>query len=103
MKKTTYTAAILATALFSDCAFTEMDNAGDVLHINCTVSASSGTPYAVVHSEPQGTESDVLCGREMIGSPTFNPYDRVRDDRLDPLVGCPRNSVWYCFFSTMSP
>ena len=81
MNKTTYTAAIIAAALFSGSALAETDIVGDVLHGNGTVSTSSSTPYVVVHSRPQGTESEILCGRKEIGSSAFNPYERVRDDR----------------------
>ena len=35
MKKTTYTGAIIAAALFSGTAFAETDIVGDVLHGNC--------------------------------------------------------------------
>lgn len=81
MNKTTYTAGIIAAALFSVYAFAETVFVGDVVHRNGAVSTASSTPYVVVHSRPQGAESDILCGREEIGPPVFNPYERVRDDR----------------------
>jgi len=81
MNKTTYTAGIIAAALFSGSAFAETDIVGDVVHGNGAVSTRSSTACGVVHSRPQGTESDILCGRKEIGSSAFNPYERVRDDR----------------------
>ncbi len=80
MKKTTYTAAILA-ALFSGAAFAEMDNVDDVLYGNGEVQASTSTPYVSAHSGPQGTEGDVLYGGEEIKSSAFSPYERVSNDR----------------------
>ena len=81
MKKTTYTAAILATALFSGAAFAEMDNVDDVLHGTGSVAASPSTPYVFVNSGPQGIEDDVLYGNKEIGTSDFSPYERVSDDR----------------------
>ena len=81
MKKTTYTAAILAAALFSGAAFAEMDNVDDVLTGNGSVSASPSTPYVFVNSGPQGIEDDVIYGKKEIGSSEFSPYERVSEDR----------------------
>ena len=81
MKKTAYTGAIIAAALFSGSAFAETAIVGDVLHGNGTVSTSSSTACGVLHSKPQGPESEILCGRKETGSSAFNPYERVRDDR----------------------
>ena len=81
MKKTTYTAAILAAALFSGASFAEMDNVDDVLTGNGSVSASPSTPYVFVNSGPQGIEDDVLYGNKEIGTSDFSPYERVSDDR----------------------
>jgi len=81
MKKTTYTAAILAAALFSGAAFAEMDNVDDVLTGNGSVSASPSTPYVFVNSGPQGIEDDVIYGKKEIGTSDFSPYERVSEDR----------------------
>ncbi|MCP3868538.1 MAG: hypothetical protein GY703_10655 [Gammaproteobacteria bacterium] len=81
MKKTTYTAAIIAAAMFSGAVFAEMDNADDVLYGSRKVTSSPGTPYVATHSGPQGTEDDVLYGREQLKSSAFSPYERVSNDR----------------------
>jgi len=81
MKKTTYTAAILATALFSGASFAEMDNVDDVLTGNGSVSASPSTPYVFVNSGPKGIEDDVIYGKKEIGTSEFSPYERVSEDR----------------------
>ena len=81
MKKTTYTAAILAAAMFSGAAFAEMDNRDDILTGSGKVSASPSTPYVWVNSGPQGIEDDVIYGKKEIGSSDFSPYERVSEDR----------------------
>ena len=81
MKKTTYTAAIIAAVLFSGASFAEMDNVDDVIYGTGKVSASPSTPYVWVNSGPQGIEGDVIYGKEEIGSSDFSPYERVSDDR----------------------
>ncbi len=81
MKKTAYTAAILAAALFSGASFAEMDNVDDVIYGTGSVSASPSTPYVFVNSGPQGIEDDVLYGKNEIGTSDFIPYERVSEDR----------------------
>ena len=81
MKKTTYTAAILAAALFSGASFAEMDNVDDVIYGTGAVSASPSTPYVFVNSGPQGIEDDVLYGKKETGTSDFIPYERVSEDR----------------------
>ena len=81
MKKTTYTAAVIAAVLFSSASFAEMDNADDVLYGNGKVQASDSTPYVMTHSGPQGTEGDVLYGREELRSSASSPHERISNDR----------------------
>jgi len=81
MKNITYTAAIVAAAMFSGAAFAEMDNVDDILTGNGSVSASPGTPYVWVNSGPRGIEDDVIYGKKEIGSSDFSPYERVSEDR----------------------
>ncbi|MCP3870848.1 MAG: hypothetical protein GY703_22680 [Gammaproteobacteria bacterium] len=80
MKKTTYTAAIVAAALFSGASFAE-DNRDDILYGDGHVASSPSTPYVVTHSGPQGTEGDVLYGKQELKPSKFSPYERVSDDR----------------------
>ncbi len=81
MKKTTYTAAIIAAALFSGAAFAEMDNVDDVLYGNGKVVSSPSTPHVVAHSGPQGTEGDVLYGQGEIKASVSSPHERISNDR----------------------
>ncbi len=82
MKKTTYTAAILAAALFSGAAFAEMDNVDDILTGNGKVSASPSTPYVFVNSGPQDQDSDLLYNQSRIESSSPSvPFDRLSKDR----------------------
>ena len=81
MKKTTYTAAIIAAALFSGASFAETDNVDDVVYGTGSVSASPSTPYIWVNSGPQGIEDDILYGKEELESSDFRPYERVSEDR----------------------
>ena len=82
MKKTTYTAAILATALFSSASFAEMDNVDDVVYGTGSVSASPSTPYVWVISGPVDQDSDLLYNQEKIRSSSESvPFDRLSEDR----------------------
>ena len=81
MKKITYTAAIIATALFSGASFAEMDNVDDILTGNGKVSASPTMPYVWVNSGPQGIEDDVIYGKEELNASESVPFDRLSEDR----------------------
>ena len=81
MKNTTYTAAILATALFSGASFAEMDNVDDVIYGNGKVSASPSMPYVWVNSGPQGIEDDVIYGKKELNASESVPFDRLSEDR----------------------
>ena len=82
MKKTTYTAAILATALFSGAAFAEVDNRDDIIHGTGTVTASMGSPYVWANNGPADQDSDLLYIQEQIktSSPSV-PFDQLSEDR----------------------
>ena len=82
MKKLTYTAALLTATLFAATASAGSDNAEDILHGNGAVTASEATPYVLVNSGPNGTDSDLLSNLETLsGASRFVPYQRISDDR----------------------
>jgi len=93
-KNITFTATLIAAALFSglaNAAGNELDE--DILHGNGTVSASAGAPYVQVDTGPKGTETDLLSNLHEVesSSSAFVPYVQVsgdrdnRDDLLDQL------------------
>ena len=82
MKKTTYTAAIFTTALFSGASFAEVDNRDDIIHGTGTVTASMGSPYVWTNSGPADQDSDLLYNQEQISSSSEStPFDRLSEDR----------------------
>ena len=82
MKKTTYTAVIIATALFSGAAFAEMDNVDDIIYGTGSITASPSTPYVFVHTGPANQDSDLLYNQEHIRSSSPSvPFDRLNEDR----------------------
>ena len=82
MKKTTYTAAILATAMFSGTAFAEMDNVDDIKYGTGSVNASPSAPYEFVKMGPSDKDSDLLYNQKQIRSSSKSvPFDRLSEDR----------------------
>ena len=83
-KNITFTATLIAAALFSGLANAASgEQAEDILNGNGAVSASMGAPYVRVDTGPKGTETDLLSNLHEVqsSSSAYVPYVQVSGDR----------------------